>query len=314
MTEFSFTNKLPKNTKWILEFTQGIHSAHLFEVKKEIAHKKTSFQAADIVDLFHYGKTLFLDERLQVSEKDEFLYHEPIVHPALMTHPNPKSVLVIGGADGGTIFQVLKYKSVKRVVLAELDKELIELTKKHLSCINRNAFNDKRLEIITGDGRKFLAETKEKFDIIISDLTAPLINPPSYLLFTEEFYKIVFEKLNKDGIFSLQADSANHLNGGNFTAIFNTVKKVFPITKGLQAFIPSYDDSWGFVIASKKYDPTKIKPVEIKKRIKQRNIKDLQFYNENIHFSLFALPKALEDSIKKEKKIIRDNNPMISEE
>lgn len=313
MKPFSFIQKLPKNSKWILEFTQGPHSAHLFQVKKTIVHKKTKFQTADIVELFQYGKTLFLNERLQVSQADEFLYHEPITHPALITHPHPQKVLIIGGADGGVAYQVLKHKSIKKLFLVDIDAQLIKLCQKFLPEINRSIFKDPKLKVISADGRKFLSQTKEKgFDVIISDLTAPLLEPPSYLLFTEKFYQIVYDKLNKEGIFSLQADSANHLNNKNFTAIHKTVERIFPIVKGLRVFIPSYDDCWGFIVASKKYDPTLLSPSEIKLRIKKRGLEGLKFYDDKIHQSLFVLPKNLQVAIKKQKRIIRDKSPIIT--
>lgn len=308
----SFFSKLPKNSKWLLEFTQGPHSAHLFEVKKIIIHQKTALQAVDIVQLFGYGKTLFLDGRLQVAQADEFFYHETIVHPTLITHPQPKKVLIIGGADGGAAREVLKHQPLKELILVEIDAELIKLCQKFLPEINKNAFKNPKLKIVRAEGRKFLAETEKKFDVIISDLTAPLISPSSYLLFTKEFYQIVYNKLEKEGIFSFQADSANHLNCQIFTSIYKTIKKVFPIVRPLQVFIPSYDNSWGFISASKKYDPVLLKTPEIKKRIKKRDLKDLKFYDEKIHHPLFVLPKTLWGEIKKQKKIIRDNNPIIA--
>jgi len=309
---FSFLAKLPKNSQWILEFTQGPSSAHLFRVKKKICHQKTPFQIVDIVKLFHYGKTLFLDERLQVTQADEFLYHESVVHPALLTHPQPQKVLIIGGADGGAAYQVLKHKSVEKLFLVEIDAKLIKLCQKFLPEINRGIFKNPKLKIFTTDGRKFLSKGKEKFDVIISDLTAPLINPPSYLLFTKEFYKIIYDRLNKDGIFSLQADSTDHLNNKIFTSVYRTVEKVFPIVKALQVFIPSYDNNWGFIIASKKYNPASLDSSEIKRRIKKRGLRGLKFYDEKIHQSLFVLPKDLREAIKKQKKIIRDNHPIIT--
>jgi spermidine synthase len=312
MKPFSFTSKLPKNSKWILEFTQGPNSAHLFKVKKKICHQKTPFQTIDIVELFDFGKTLFLDERLQISEADEFFYHESIIHPALITHPNPKKVLIIGGADGGAAFQVLKHRSVRQLFLAEIDGALLKICQKFLPEINKGVFKNPKLKILITDGRKFLKETREKFDVIVTDLTAPLINPPSYLLFTEEFYKIIYDKLGKDGIFSLQADSTNSLSNEIFTAIFKTVGKVFPIAKAFEVFIPSYDNTWGFIIASKKYNPASLKPSEIKKRIEKRGLRDLKFYDENIHQRLFCLPKNLSEAIKKQKNIIRDNKPIIT--
>jgi len=312
MMPFSFISKLPKNSQWILEFTQGPNSPHLFRVKKRILHQKTPFQTVDIVELFQYGKTLFLDERLQVSEVDEFLYHESIVHPALITHPNPQNALIVGGADGGAAHQVLKHQSVKKLSMIEIDAKLTKLCQKFLPEINRGVFKNSKLKVFNTDGRQFLNETREKFDVIISDLTAPLITPPSYLLFTKEFFKIVYDKLNKDGILSLQADSADCLNSEIFTAIYKTAASVFPIVRGFRVFIPSYDNNWGFIIASKKYDPTSLKPSEIRKRMKVRNLKGLKFYDDKIHHSLFILPRYFNEAIRRQKKIIRDNHPIVS--
>ena len=163
-----------------------------------------------------------------------------------------------------------------------------------------------------GDGKKFLEEAKEEFDVIVTDLTAPVLNPPSYLLFTEEFYRTVYKKLNKDGIFSLQADSTNPLCNEIFTAVFKTVAKVFPIARAFEVFIPSYDTTWGFIVASKKYDPTSLNLLEIKKRIAKRGLHGLKFYDANIHQKIFCLPKYLSDAIKKQKIIIKNNKPMIS--
>lgn len=314
MSPFSFTAKLPKNSQWILEFTQGLNSPHLFRVKKRILHQNTPFQMVDIVELFDYGKSLFLDERLQVTESDEFLYHEAITHPALITFPEPQKVLIIGGGDGGTARQVLKHRSVKQLSMIEIDGRLTKLYQKFLPEISKDVFENPRLKIFNADGRQFLNETKEKFDVIISDLTAPLLNPPSYLLFTKEFFRIIYDKLNKDGILSLQADSADCLNNKIFTAIYKTVESVFPIVRGFRVFIPSYDNNWGFIIASKKYDPASLKPSEIKKRIKTRNLKNLKFYDAQIHQPLFILPRYLKEMIKKQKKIIRDNKPIVSSE
>ena len=311
-SHFPFTSKLPRNSKWILEFTQGPNSAHLFQVKKRICHQRTPFQIVDIVELFHYGKTLFLDERLQVTQADEFLYHELIVHPALLAHPEGKKVLIIGGADGCAAYHVLKHKSVEKLVMVEIDAELIKLCQKFIPEISRGIFKNPRLKIFTTSGREFLEKTKEKFDVIIGDLTAPLTIPPSYLLFTKEFYKIVYDRLNEDGIFSFQADSTDHLNNKFFTSVYKTVEKVFPIVKALQVFIPSYDNNWGFIIASKRHNPASLSSSEIIRRIKKRDLNGLKFYDEKIHQSLFTLPKNLREAIKKQKKIIRDSNPIIS--
>ncbi len=301
-----------QSSNWILEFTQGQHSAHLFQVKKVIIHQKTPFQIVDIVELFQYGKTLFLDKRLQLTQADEFIYHECLSQPALLTHPNPEKVLIIGGGDGGSAYQVLKHQSVKELLVVEIDAELTKLCQKFLPEINKGVFKNPKLKLFYADGREFLQKTKKKFDVIIGDLTAPLIKPPSYLLFTKEFYKIVYNRLNEEGIFSLQSDSVNPFDCKIFTSIYKTIEKVFPITRALQTFIPSYDNSWGFIVASKKCDPALLEPSEIRMRLKNRGVKNLKFYDDRIHQSLFILPKNILTAIKKQKKIITDNNPIIS--
>lgn len=312
MSHFSFVRKLPKDSKWMLEFTRGPHSAHLFQVRRRVIHQKTALQLVDIVELFKYGKTLFLDERLQVSQADEFLYHESISHPALTAHPDPQNVLIIGGADGGTAYQVLKHKSVKELFLVDIDGQLIQICKKFLPEIHRNVFKNKKLKTIAADGRKFLNETKKRFDVIISDLTAPLINPPSYLLFTKNFYQIVYDKLKKDGLFSLQVDNFNHFDNKTFSAIYKTLKEVFPLVKPFRVFISSYDDTWGFIIASKKYDPSTLLPSEVERRIKKRNLRGLKFYDGEIHRSLFVLPRNLREAVQKQKRTISDKSPISS--
>ena len=308
-----FPDKLVRKLNYIAEFTLGRNSAHLFKVRRKIASVNTPYQVADFVELFEYGKTLFLDGKLQVSEVDEFVYHETIVHPALLTHPNPKKVLVIGGADGGTLRQVLKHKTVKEVTVIELDEKLLEACRKFLPEINKGAFKNKKVKIFYGDGRKFIEETNEKFDAIISDLVAPMISPPSYLLFTKEFFQIVFNKLNKDGVFSQQTDGASTIDCQNFALIYRTVAKVFPISRPLLTYVSFYDCPWGFVIASKKYDPLKLEQSEIKKRIRERGLSGLGFYDEKIHQSLFFFPKNLLVKFDKQKNIITDKSPLISE-
>jgi spermidine synthase len=296
----------------IIEFTHGKHSAHMFQVKKRLAHEKTKYQTVDIVELYHYGKTLFLDKKLQCSEMDEFIYHESIVHPAMVTHPNPKNVLVIGGGDGGSVREVLKHNCVERVLMLEIDEKSTNLCKKFLPEIHQNCFANPKLTLIHQDARTFLEKNKEKFDVIISDLTAPVVNPPSYLLFTKQFFKIIYNSLNDDGVFSLQADSTSCIDTNIFTTILRTLSEVFPIVKGFQSFIPSYDITWGFIIASKKFCPETIKEKTVEGILKKRNVKNLRYYDGKMHSSLFILPRYLRDAIKNQKNIIEDNKPIIS--
>jgi len=155
-----------------------------------------------------------------------------------------------------------------------------------------------------------LEKTKDKFDVIISDLTAPLEGSPAYLLFTKEFYKIVFDKLTDDGVFSMQADNTDCNDMALFTMNFRTLTQAFPIVRGLQSMMSSYVTPWGFLVASKKYDPLKLSSDDILKRIEKRKVKNLKLYDEEMHKSLFTLPRYLKDGIENQTKIISDDNPI----
>src|SRR5690606_33134292 len=136
--------------------------------------QRTRFQDMEVHESPQFGKLFSLDGCFMTSEKDEFYYHENIIHPAAVAHPAPKKVLVIGGGDGGSAEELLKHPSIEQVTLVELDDQVIVVAKAHFQSIHRGAFDDPRLKLVLGDGLKYIAETNEKFDLIVLDLPDPI--------------------------------------------------------------------------------------------------------------------------------------------
>ncbi len=229
-----------------------------------LAEKETKYQAIVIMQTPNFGKILMIEGVVQFSEKDEAIYHEALAHPIMSMHENPKKVLIVGGGDGGILREVLKHP-IKSATLVDIDEELIKLTRKHIP-IAEKAFKDPRTKIIIEDGKKFVLNTKEKFDIIILDLGDP--EGPSVQLFTKDFYEQVKKILEKKGIIVTQVDSLTlqpQVSGSSMTAL----KQVFKETYLYNAFIQSFFTINGFCIASDQ----KLKTKDITKNLKQRKIK-----------------------------------------
>ena len=158
-----------------------------FKVDKIYYQGKTDYQ---LVQIFHssvFGKILFLDRKIQSAQIDEFIFHEALVHPILFSHPRPQNILVIGGGEGATIKEVLRHKMVKKVVMVDIDKKLVELCEEYIPEWSAGSFSDKRVQLKFDDARKFIIRTKQKFDVVISDLTEPVQKRSSVYLFTKVF-------------------------------------------------------------------------------------------------------------------------------
>ncbi|MCK5533486.1 polyamine aminopropyltransferase [bacterium] len=296
-----------KKTYWFTEkFSKG--EEHRHRIIKNVVTKTTKFQAALIADTYSFGRCLILDGEVQSAEVDEFIYHEALVHPAMLSHPNPEKVLIMGGGEGATLREVLKYKSVKEVFMLDIDGEVVDFCKKYLYSWHKGAFSDSRAKIIIDDARKYIIQTKEKFDVIISDLPCPIKKGPACLLYTKEFYQIVASKLKSNGVLVIQSGSMSLTQIELCSLIYSTVKKVFPIRKVYSEFIPSFDVPWAFIIATKKNDPEKISKMEIDRRIKNRIKGKLKFYDGYTHAGIFNIAKNLRDIFSKQKKIICKKN------
>jgi spermidine synthase len=306
-----FLNKcnISKKSKCVIE-PMSPYEAHIHGIKQFFVSKKTKYQKMDIAESFSFGKCLFLDGKMQSSEKDEYIYHELLVHPCLTAHPNPEKVFVVGGGEGATLREILKHNTVKKAVMVDIDEDVVKLSEKYLPEWSHGAFSDKRTKLYFEDARKYLEKTKEKFDAIIIDITEPLSGGPSYLLFTKEFYQIVSNRLENNGMISLQAGSTSPLLFECHASIYRTLNEVFPIVRTFQAFVPSFDLPWGFAIASKSTDPEFIRSRKIDKTLSERGVNGLKYYDGISHSFLFKVPKDMRESYKTGR-IIRDNEPFF---
>jgi len=282
----------------------------LYRIEEVLYTGQTKFQAIKIIQSGSFGKCLVLDDKIQSSEVDEFIYHEALVQPAMIVHPCPETVFIAGGGEGATLREVLSHNTVKRAVMVDIDEEVIAICKKYLPDLSRGSFEDKRTELYHVDARDYLAKSEETFDIIIIDLPDPIEEGPAYLLYTQEFYQLVRDRLTADGIISVQAGSASLNELLNLTAVNNTLKSVFPIVCPYQTDVPCFGGPWGFCLASSTLNPVVLSATEIDRRISARSLTSLKFYDGLTHQGMFSLPRYLRDELSQQKRLITDNEPL----
>jgi spermidine synthase len=225
-------------------------------------------------------------------------------------HPKPEKVFIAGGGEGATLREVMKHKSVKKCVMVDIDPDVIKVCKEYLPEYGDGAFDDKRAEVYTTDARKWLENSKEKFDTVIIDLTEPVEKGPAYLLYTKEWYQIVKDHLTPDGVISVQAGCASFAELLNLKAVSATLKTMFPIVSIYQADIPSFGGPWGFTVASMTLDTAAMTPAEVDKRIKARGLKDLKFYDGLTHIGMFTLAKHMRKATSRGGRVITDDSPL----
>ena len=165
----------------------------------------TAYQKVEVLDSYEFGRSLVLDGKTQSTELDEFIYHESLVHPAMLCHPGPKSVFIGGGGEGGTLREALAHRSVESVTMIDLDSEVVELCRQHLPDHHKGSFDDPRLTLLHEDARGYLQSEGNGFDVMLMDLVDPLEGGPAYLLYTEEFYQIAKSRLNPGGVLVTQS-------------------------------------------------------------------------------------------------------------
>jgi len=228
------------------------------------------------------------------------------VHPALLIHPNPANILIIGAGEGASGREILKHNTIKKITGIDIDKELITIVKKYLKEWHQGAFDNKKYKLIIEDGRKFLEKTNEKFDIIICDLTDPVYNSPVRYLYTKEFYKLVKKALNKNGIFVTQAQTIDPNKLKLHCSISKTLKSVFKNVKSYNVHVESFKALWGFLIAS---DNNINIDIDVDDILKKRNVKNLKHYNQETHNRMFLFPKYFKTKYKKNGRILTDKKP-----
>ena len=248
---------------------------------------RSPYQSVEVHETEPFGKLFRLDGHFMTSEQDEFFYHENLVHTAAVTHPQPERALIVGGGDGGSAEELLKHPSMKKVTLAEIDVAVVDIARKYLGSVHHGSLDDPRVELRIGDGFGFLRETADSFDLIVLDLTDP--GGPSLELYTPEFYRACAARLTPLGAMTLHiASPVAHPDRIRQTLV--ALRSAFSIVTPYLASIPLYGGLWMMACCSAALDPRKLSAFEVDRRLSQRAIPDLQYYNGDMHRASLALP------------------------
>ncbi|MCH8826391.1 MAG: polyamine aminopropyltransferase [Chloroflexi bacterium] len=275
---------------------------------------QTAYQHVRIHDAACFGRTLVLDDKTQSTEVDEFVYHEALVQPCMIAHPGPRAVFVAGGGEGATIREVLRHRSVEKVVMVDIDREVVEVCKKYLPNHHQGSFDDPRLELIHDDALKYLEETPQRFDVAIIDVPDPLEAGPAYLLFTQEFYRLLQSRLTERGLMVAQSGPTGPaFTEQCFSAVANTVGSVFPAAYLCEAFVPAFGATWGFVVGSLGPNPSAMQRDDVDRRIADRINGELRYYDGITQQGMFSVPKYLRRAVAAEDRIITRANPLFVE-
>lgn len=260
------------------------------KVREHLYHKQSGFQQIDLFDSGEFGRFFTLDGLMMLTEKDEFIYHDMIVHVPMATNPEIKRVLVIGGGDGGTVRELCRYPRVERIDMVEIDREVVEACREYLP-FTACKLDEDRVHLYFEDGLKFVRSPKEEYDLIIVDSTDPF--GPGEGLFTREFYGNCFKALGPDGILVNQHESPYYDTYKTaMKRAHGRIRETFPVCRVYQAFIPTYPSGhWLFGFASKKYDPVADFNPQAWESLNLRT----KYYNTRLHTACFVLPTYVEE-------------------
>jgi spermidine synthase len=254
-----------------------------FQLRATLWEGRSPFQHVAIIDTVSFGRALVLDDALQTTEADEFLYHEPLVQIPLLAHPNPKRVLIVGGGDGGALRHVLMHDPVDRAVQVEIDRLVVDACREWLPGLAGGAFEHPRAELIIGDGLAYVRDVSEPFDVILVDSTDPV--GPAEGLISEEFYRLAAGALSDDGIFVMQTGSPL-LMRDELEAAAERMRRTFSIVATYLGHVPSYPGVlWSWTAGSKTLDPS------VPRRSPPPG---LRYYTPDVHRAAFALPGYLD--------------------
>ncbi len=271
---------------WFKEIDES-ESGLTFRVKKVLFTKQTPYQRLDVFETEFYGNVLVLDGAVQITEKDEFVYHEMLAHVPLYTHPAPKNVLVIGGGDGGTVREAVKHADVEHVDLVEIDETVIEVSRTYFPEVSRELDNPK-LTILLMDGIEYVKSKKAHYDVILIDSTDPV--GPAEGLISAAFYRDAADALKDNGVMAVQAESPFFYPGW-VRKICQNLKTAFPVVKLYLSFTPTYPGGmWTFGFASKGLDP-----VEDFDPSRVPSDADFRYYTPGLHRAAFQLPAFAEE-------------------
>jgi spermidine synthase len=266
--------------------------AATFRGGRQLEDIRTPYQRLEVFDTPGLGRMFRLDGCNMTSERDEFFYHENIVHIGALAQDAPRRALVVGGGDGGSAEELLKHPTIERVVIAELDAEVVRIARKHFQAVHRGALDDPRVEIRIGDGFAELKKTSESFDLVVMDLTDPV--GPAVALYGTGFFREADRVLAPEGTLALHVGSP-FFHPSRLKATIGRLREVFAIVRPYFVWVPLYGASWGMACASQRSDPLSLSCSEIDNRLRVRRIAHLQYLNGDTYAGGFALPNYVKE-------------------
>jgi spermidine synthase len=285
---------VPSRTNAPLLFRPTPDAVYGFPRARRIASVASAHQRIEVWETPQLGVLFTLDGRPMTSAGDEFVYHECMVHPAALAHPEPKRALVLGGGDGGAARQLLMHPSIERIVIAELDAQVVEMARRHLHAVHGGALDDTRVELVIGDAAHFVAATKEQFDLVVFDLTPP--DSPAAELYTPAFYSRLKTALSAHAALSMHLGSP-HFHAERAAGLLRGLRESFAFVEVMSAFVPLYGSLWLMALASDTLDAAALFKHDVEERLAARRIDGLRYYCAALHPALFALPHAVRDKL-----------------
>jgi spermidine synthase len=282
---------------WVSE-TLHKNIALKLKVDKKLYSSRSSLQKIEFLKTSGFGTALIMDGAIQTTTEDEFIYHEMMSHLPLYSHPKPENILIIGGGDGGILREILKHKKVKNVTLVEIEREVIEQTKRYLPQICRNSFNSRKLDLVIADGAEFIKNKKNIYDIAIVDSPDPV--GPAKALFEDRFYKDISRILKAGGIMVRQSGSS-FLQKEELKDNYKRLSKIFKYTDVYTAAVPTYVGGFfNLIFASDKINIKNLSLNRIESRFKKDRLKTY-YYNPELHLASFKLPNYIKNIIGEKK-------------
>ncbi len=282
---------------WFIDKNSPNHWIY-HRVGKRVLSTKTRYQKVDIFDTPEFGRMVVLDGLIQSAQSDEFIYHEILVHPAMITHPKPKHVLVLGAGEGATLREVLRHSTVRHVVMVDIDREFVELCKRYLPAWHRGSFESEKVEVVFEDAFRYLQGTDRTFDVIIADISDPSEIGPARSIYTARFYALVRKALRADGIFVTHATAVHYAPHKNDAAgIARKLSRLFPHVDLFYEYVPSFGSLWSFAAGSAALSPKAMSPRRIEERLRRRGVEGLSFYGPASHGRIFALPLCVQQQV-----------------
>ncbi|MBX6753050.1 MAG: polyamine aminopropyltransferase [Thermorudis peleae] len=263
------------------------------KVRETLERRTSPYQEIAVLDTVLFGRALVLNNVIQTAERDEFCYHEMLVHPVMLAHPAPRHVLIIGGGDGGALRRVLEHNTVERVTMVEIDRDVVEVCRRHLTAIHANAFDDPRVDLRFEDGFAFVQARPSRYDVIIVDGPDPIGTTPGAVLFAGEFYQALADMLTDDGIVVQQTESP-FLLPAQTAATYILLRRVLPIARTYLTTVQSYDGAWSFTLGARSIDPATVDEAVLLARMNERGISACRYYSPAVHRAAFQLPVFLQ--------------------